>query len=97
MKQWFDLLRLRFYETPLSLEPMDEPANHNNPTLHPGPVAVHCLAGLGSRLHENCLHSTLASSHPHRFTLVLGMLITACPIVTQSSFPRSYQSLPLAP
>ncbi|VEL23572.1 unnamed protein product [Protopolystoma xenopodis] len=37
----------------------------------------------------------MAFSSP--FTLVLGMLTRVCHIVTQSSFPRSYQSLPFAP
>ncbi|VEL22392.1 unnamed protein product [Protopolystoma xenopodis] len=31
------------------------------------------------------------------FTLVLGMLMRVCQIVTQSSFHRSYHSLSLAP
>ncbi|VEL17354.1 unnamed protein product [Protopolystoma xenopodis] len=43
-----------------------------------------------SGIHENPPHSTLAFSPP--FTLVLGMLMRVCHIVTQSSFYRSYLS-----
>ncbi|VEL34561.1 unnamed protein product [Protopolystoma xenopodis] len=56
---------------------------------------VTVLCDLLSGFHENPPHSALAFSPP--LTLVLGMLIRVCPIVTQSSFNRSYQNLPLAP